>query len=174
MTARASALLLSATVGLGLALAGPAVHGSDEAGGGYAEPSVQSSVVAVVTIENSAMLDAAGKPYDPPVAGAGIRYHSTLYRALAHTYVEKGRKITFLTDAISEGKFRRVIQQFPHFPFGYYALALALRARQDPTWRDYAQQAVVLFGRTTALADCNPAHFAALKELKGYLAEAGP
>jgi hypothetical protein len=157
-----------------LALAGPAARGSDGGGGGYAEPSVESHLVAVVTIENSAMLDASGKPYDPPVEGAGIRYHSTLYRALAHTYVEKGRKITFLTDATSEAKFRKVIQQFPHFPFGYYALALALRARGDPTWRDYAQQAVVLFGRTTALAGCNPAHFAALKELNRDLAEASP
>jgi hypothetical protein len=175
MTAGGSHLLRAIILGVGLAWAGAALRGANDAGGnGYAEPSVESHLVAVVTIENAAMLDATGKPYDPPVDGPGIKYHSTLYRLLAHTYVEQGRKITFKTDAISEAKYWRAIQQFPHFPFGFYALALTLRNRRDPTWRDFAQQAIVIFTRTTAMAGCNPGHFAALRELKGYLAEASP
>ncbi len=154
--------------GIGLAWAGA------QADGGYAEPTVETQLIAIITVENSAMLDATGKPYNPPVAGPGINYHSRLHRLLAHTYLEHGRKITFKTDRASEAAYRTVIAQYPHFPFGYYALALALRERRDATWRDVAQQAVEAFERTTAMPDCNVSHFMALKELRADLAEPAP
>jgi hypothetical protein len=160
-------------VAIGLGLAAGGAPGVARAGG-YDTTAVDVQLVKVVTIENSAMLDATGKPYDPPVSGAGINYHSTLHRLLAHTYVERGRKITFKTDAASEAVYRKATQQFPRFPFGYYALALSLRARGDAGWRDYAQQAVGLFEKTTAMANCNESHFAALKELRTDLAELTP
>jgi hypothetical protein len=158
-------------MGFGLAGGGLAV---EVRASGYDTSTMDVQLVKVVTIENSAMLDATGKPYDPLVTGAGINYHSTLHRLLAHTYVERGRKVTFKTDAASEAVFRKVIQQFPHFPFGYYALALALRTRGDAGWRDFAQQAVAVFARTTTMSNCNESHFAALKELKADLAENTP
>jgi hypothetical protein len=175
MSARDRSLPLA--IILGAALAGgaaPAAASDSSDSGGYANPQVESHFLGTITIENSAMLDATGKPYDSPYAGDNVHYHSALYRLLAHTYVESGRKISFKTDAASEDKYRKAIQQYPRFPFGYYALALSLRARGDPSWRDLAQQGVVVFEQTTAKAGCNPSHFAALKELRGYLAQSIP
>jgi len=172
MNARGLSRSLTALFGAGFAWSRAlAYDSSDGDNHSYAGPKTETHFLLMVTIENAAMLDATGKPYDPPVEGAGVRFHSTLYNLLARTYIEKGRKISFKTDAVSEGKYRQAIQQFPNFPFGYYALALTLRDRRDPGWREYAQRAVAVFERTTAMANCNEGHFAALKELRGYLAE---
>ena len=142
--------------------------------GGYANPEVESHFMGMVTIESNAILDPTGKPYYPLVAGEHLRFHSALYHLLVHTYVERGRAITFKTDPVSEGAYRKVVEEFPFFPFGYYALALTLRSRHDPGWRGYAQAAVGIFEKTTARPDCNPSHFSALKELREWLAQSAP
>jgi hypothetical protein len=175
MRACGLSLPLSVILGALLAWGGAAVCAADDANlGGYANPEPGSHFLGTVTIENAAMLDATGKPYDPSFEGANVHYHSTLYRLLAHTYLEQGRKITFKTDAASEVKYRNAIRQYPHFPFGYYALALTLRRRGDPAWRVYAQNAVALFEKTTAIGGCNPAHFAALKGMQEALGGGPP
>lgn len=143
-------------------------------GSGYGNPQVESRFLGMVTIENAAVLDASGKPYYPLVDVPGARFHSPLHSLLAGTYYENGHKITFKTDSLSEGKFRTATNEFPRFPFGFYALALALRSRHDPSWREYAEKAVSIFEKTTLIKDCNQNHFDALKELRGYLAEQMP
>ncbi len=168
MNARVFLRWLMTMGGIGLAWA------NARASGGYAEPTMETQRIKIISVENSAMLDATGKPYDPPVAGPGINYHSRLHRLLAHTYLEHGRNITFKTDRVSEAAYRVVIAQYPHFPFGYYALALTLRERRDAGWRDAARQAVEAFERTTAMSGCNVSHFLALKEMRADLAESAP
>lgn len=144
-------------------------------GNGYDGSAAEVHFLGYVTIENAAVLDASGKPYHSLVGGgSGISYHSALHDLLADTYIENKHKFIFKTDSSSEGKYRKAIQEFTRFPFGYYALALALRYHRDPGWRDFAETAVSILERTTAIPGCNENHFDALKELKGYLAESGP
>ena len=104
--------------------------------------------------------------------GIGLKETSPLSQALEDTWVERnGRLFPSCTDA-SPAKFRAVTEGHSRFPFSHYALAVCLRGRQAPTWRQHAAEAVRIFEYTAAIAGHHPGHDQASAELRGYLSQA--
>jgi hypothetical protein len=66
-------------------------------------------------------------------------------------------------------KSRNAIQQFPDFPFTYYALAYCLEKQGSPEWRPYAEKAVTIFEQTTTIGGHQKSHDECLAYLRGLL-----
>jgi hypothetical protein len=100
----------------------------------------------------------AGKPM--LVAANGQPAHPTRNQILRSGDLDSG----------VEPRYRAVISQFPRFPFGYFALAESLRHRGDPAWRGFAQKAISILEKTTAIEGHDPSHDDALATMRGYMA----
>ena len=72
-------------------------------------------------------------------------------------------------EAAALDKSRAAIQQFPDFPFTYYALAYCLAQQGDPAWRNYAEQAVAILVKTTSISGHQKSHDEALEYLRKVL-----
>ena len=60
--------------------------------------------------------------------------------------------------------------QFPKFPFGYFWMAVCLRERNDPGWREYASKALDILRKTTILDGHHKHHDEAKREIEGWFA----
>jgi hypothetical protein len=109
----------------------------------------------------------AGLPFRE---GKGIRYDTPLATELRDCYVIPDSTINFKLGQQFESRYTTVISQFPRFPFGYFALAESMRQRGDPAWREFAQKAISILEKTTAIEGHDPSHDDALATLRGYLA----
>lgn len=101
--------------------------------------------------------------------GAGLAENSPLIDLLKDSWEVKENKIYPKVTPEALAKYEEAVQKFPDFPFGYYAMAVCLRALGDPRWRVYAEQGVRIFEKTTRIKDHPPSHDDALKELKDIL-----
>jgi tetratricopeptide (TPR) repeat protein len=72
-------------------------------------------------------------------------------------------------EATALEKCRAAIEQFPDFPFSYYALAYCLAKEGNPAWHTYAQKAVAIFEKTTAISGHQKSHEQALDYLRQLL-----
>jgi hypothetical protein len=69
----------------------------------------------------------------------------------------------------AEAIYRRVVVEYPDFPFGHYYLALCLREKADTDWRTHAEMALALFEETTQIVGHNPQHDDGLRRLRKLL-----
>lgn len=104
-------------------------------------------------------------------AGRGLTESTAISRLLKDVWVDKNGKYYPLCTSTSRNKFETTIQEFPKFPFSYYAIAVCLRANGDKIWRTYAEKAVEIFKRTTTISGHNSQHDQAFLELEKYLNE---
>lgn len=123
-------------------------------------------VEAVRTFQDMSMLDPTGLPFN---VGKGIQYDSPLSTALRDLYIIKGAEVHFKLGEQYEVQYRRIIEQFPRFPFAYFALAESLKRRGDPNWRTYAEQASGILEKTTMIEGHKRSHDGALLKLAEYL-----
>ena len=121
---------------------------------------------AVRVFNDMSMLDPDGLPFKE---GKGIQYDSPLSTALRDLYIIKDTKIHFKLGEQYEAQYRRIIEQFPRFPFAYFALAELLKRRGDPNWRRYAEQAIAILEKTTMIEGHKRSHDDALRKLAEYL-----
>ncbi len=105
-------------------------------------------------------------------AGAGLKETTELSRMLEATVVEREGKLFPRCDQPSLNRYAVVAEAKPRFPFAHYSLAVCLRRLGDLAWSDNAREAVVIFRKTTRLADHHPSHDEALREVERYLGEA--
>jgi hypothetical protein len=129
---------------------------------------LENATDAVRGFSDVSELNPAGLPFRE---GTGIRYDSPLSTALRDLYVVRDSIINFKLGEEYEPKYRAIIEQFPRFPFGYFALAESLRHRGDASWRGYAQKAVAIFEKTTIIDGHDRSHDEALATLRNYLNE---
>jgi hypothetical protein len=129
---------------------------------------LQDVTDAVRAFSDVSRLDPTGAPF----RGSGIQYNSALCTALRDLYIDTGNDPAhFKLGREFEPRYRAVIDQFPRFPFGYFALTESLRNRGDPTWREYAEKAVTILEKTTSIEGHEQSHDQALKILRRYLAQ---
>lgn len=107
-------------------------------------------------------LDAFGLDLNP---GEGILYSTTISNVVKPFWVKVGDRWHPRADPEAEKAWRTAIERFPRFPFGYYCLAMCLKARNDPEWKSVADKAVVLFKHTTKIAGHKNEHDQALQDL---------
>ena len=72
-------------------------------------------------------------------------------------------------DAAALERNRLATQQFPDFPFTYYALAYCMERSGDPAWREYAEKAVAIFEQTTQITGHQKSHEQSLAYLRQQL-----
>jgi hypothetical protein len=65
--------------------------------------------------------------------------------------------------------YREVMDQYPKYPFTYYALAKCLHAKGEPAWEEYAKKGVAILKKTTRLSGHASDHDGALVELSAFL-----
>jgi hypothetical protein len=111
-------------------------------------------------------LNQSGKPF---VAGWGLEYSTQLSRIMEATLTEEDGMVYFKCDDESLKRYERAIQEYPRFPFSYYAMAYCLQGRGDNKWREYASKAVSIFKITTKIGGHKESHDEALKVLLRYL-----
>jgi hypothetical protein len=98
--------------------------------------------------------------------GYGLIESSGISELLKGSYEKKDDKIFFKFDDLSILKYKRVISEYPKFPFSYYVTAMALKEKGDPKWKEYADKAVELLNKTTQIVGHNPNHDEVLKILQ--------
>jgi hypothetical protein len=128
---------------------------------------LHSITEAVRAFSDVSRLDPTGVPF----RGAGMQYNSPLAAAFRDLYIGSGDTIHFKLGQDFEPKYRAIIDQFPRFPFGYFALAESLRSRGDPSWRQYAAKAIAILENTTLIEGHEQSHDEALRILRTSLAQ---
>ena len=129
---------------------------------------LKSVADAVQTYSDIARLNPTGLPFRE---GSGIRFDSPLSSELRDLYVVTGSKIHFKLGEEFEPKYRAIVEQFPRFPFGHFALAQSLLHRGDPEWRKHAERAKATFEKSTMIAGHDGSHAEALAVIRGYLSD---
>jgi len=108
-----------------------------------------------------ARLNMQGKPFPD----GDIAFNSPLSRMMDGTYKLDGNTLTFYRTAQAEAQLRKVIANYPEFPFAHYGLALCLRDRGDRDWRAEIEHAKQIFQITTSIPGHQPDHDDALKRI---------
>jgi len=129
---------------------------------------LQSTTEAVRGFSDVAKLNPAGLPFRE---GKGIRYDTPLSTALRDLYVTTDSTIAFKLGLQFEPQYKRIIEEFPRFPFAYLALVQSMRSRGDPSWREYAQKGVSILEKTVTIEGHDAGHDEALATLRAYLSE---
>ncbi len=117
---------------------------------------------------NVSKLDLRGKSF---VAGWGLEHSTGISRIIEPTVTEKEGEVGFKCDDESLKRYERTIQEYPRFPFSYYAMALCLQKRGDNTWREYASKAISIFEITTRIGGHHKTHELAMEQLLRLLNE---
>lgn len=133
---------------------------------------VQLGLETLVRYQSVAKLNARG--LTGMVAPDGILMeHTPIGDAMAATIVNMPENRTaFKTTDEALAIYHQVIQKFPDFPFSYFALAIGLRDKNNPSWVSYAETGVKIFERTTSLPEHNKGHDECLQYLQKILKEA--
>ena len=128
----------------------------------------QSDIDTIKKYSDVAQLNPLGSIFE--LGHGPIAVSSPISRILEGTYQEKAdHELEMSTTADAEKKYREVAEKFPTFPYSYVYISGCLEARNDPAWREYAQKAVDIFEKTTAIAGHNENHDKLLKFLKQKL-----
>jgi len=124
------------------------------------------SVDAIKEYTEISKMDFSGSPYNlaPP-----LQYSSALTKMLEGCYDKKENAYYPLCGDDVEETYKKVIENFPKFPFSYYGLASCLKNKGDASWKSYAEKAVDIFKKTTSIDGHNDQHDQALKILQNWL-----
>ena len=116
-----------------------------------------------------ARLNMQGKPFPD----GDITFDSPLSRMMDGTYTIEGTTLTFYRTADAGVRLRKVIADYPNFPFAHYGLALCLRDRGDRGWRAEIERAKQIFQITTSIPGHQPDHDDALKRINRIIEQSG-
>lgn len=108
-----------------------------------------------------ARLNAQGKPFPD----GDIAFNSPLSAMMDGTYKLQDNTFSFYRTPEAESQLRKVIANYPNFPFAYYALALSIRDRGDGRWRAEMDRARRIFQITTSIPGHQQDHDDALKRI---------
>jgi hypothetical protein len=128
---------------------------------------LQAEVDAVRRFNYIATLTMNGSPY----MKGDVTVTTAISRLVEGTWREvSDNSFRPICEPAAVQKNRAAIQQFPEFPFTYYALAYCLQKQADPQWRVFATQAVAIFEKTTAINGHTEYHDQCLAYLRQLLA----
>lgn len=109
------------------------------------------------------------------IAGAGLKENSPINQALEGTYIKEKTQTGPLyhprCDDEGLARFAIVANEFPDFPFSYWALAKCLKQTNAPQWRAYGERAMAIFQHTTQISERSPHHDQARKQMEELLVE---
>jgi hypothetical protein len=101
-----------------------------------------------------------------PVVGGDVNVTTPISKAVEGTWQEVSPdRFRPVCDEAALDKDRAGTRDFPEFPFTYYALAYCLEKKGDLAWKSYAQTAVDIFEKTTAITGHQGSH----DQMLGYL-----
>ncbi|MFH2055828.1 MAG: hypothetical protein ABIJ61_07715 [bacterium] len=98
-------------------------------------------------------------------AGVGLLESSDLISMLQGCLYEREGETIVSTTSEARRKYLRTIEKYPDFPFPYYYLSLYYHELGDTLWESYAEKALFILQRTTAIAGHHQAHDVALEKL---------
>jgi hypothetical protein len=107
-------------------------------------------------------------------AGSGVTITSPTIEAMqgcwtTTTAADSTASMTLVMTDASLTKMKHATETLPDFPFSYYGIALILKSRNDPSWRDYAEKAKEILEHTTQIKGHSTAHDECLAEMKRLL-----
>jgi hypothetical protein len=130
--------------------------------------STQEEVDNYKDFSSIAMLDMFGKPFEG--TENQIQVTTSLSRKLEGFITKSGSNVyTVQEDNDALIRYREITATDPRFPFAHYYLALVLKKKNDPEWRQHAYEAQRIFRITTKLKDHHAAHDEALRNLNRML-----
>lgn len=103
--------------------------------------------------------------------GPGLYTTDPLYNALSGTYRIENNAFKFNCGQEYEDRYKAIIEQYPDFPFTYYALADCKKQRNEEDWRAYATKAVEILKWTTQIGGHKAEHGQALSQMLSDLAQ---
>ncbi len=114
----------------------------------------QQAIEAAKRYSNVAIL-----PFDGKAMHGAVEIITPLSQMVDKTwYAVAGDKFLPVCEEVALQRDRGAIQQFPDFPFTYYALAYCLERQNNPEWRSYAEKAAAIFEQTTTIGGHDPSH----------------
>ncbi|MBK8702696.1 MAG: hypothetical protein IPN33_03160 [Saprospiraceae bacterium] len=128
---------------------------------------LQSKVDAIIEYSDMAELDIFG--LGKFKGGFGITISSPLNDMMKKALKEEEGQILVITGEEAKLTVGKIIQEFPRFPFGYYAKACILFEEKDAAWRKYANQAVEILEKTTMIHGHHDHHDQVLTKLRSLL-----
>ncbi len=84
---------------------------------------------------------------------------------------QRDEKLSWQCDSEALSDYRKIIKQYPKYPFPYLYIGLCLKEARDPSWKTYGTKGLELFMNTTTIPKHNPSHDGGLKLLKEALKE---
>ncbi len=120
---------------------------------------MQGDIDAVKQYSDVATMDMIGKNF----IGHGVIVSPTEITGIMAGALEGNQ---FATTTGAEKKYREVAEKFPTFPFSYFLISRCLRARDDPSWKDYAHVALDILEKTTTIAGHHQDHDKVLRILQ--------
>ncbi|MBN1618495.1 hypothetical protein JW887_04080 [Candidatus Dojkabacteria bacterium] len=104
---------------------------------------IETMVYTLQTYSDVAKMDITGNP--GIVGTPPISLTTPISRKLSGVFTdENGQKIfTCNEDALQ--KYRKVIEEFPRFPFAYYMLAVCYNRAKNEDWKPLAKEAISIF-----------------------------
>jgi len=97
-----------------------------------------------------------------------------LFNLLKSTYDISGEDnhlFYYKCDDVSLTVYKNVIDNYPNFPFSYFALAQCKKQKNQSDWKNYAIKAIEIFKITTQIGGHKSEHDGALNILNNYLNE---
>ena len=131
--------------------------------------SLHNKIDAISEYAQVAELDVFGRP--PMTGGEGIKITSPLIELMAQAIEARSGKLHFFLTDKATSALTEAIKVVPKFPFSYYALAIILKERNDPSWRTYASMAKDILEKTILNLDCHQNHNQVLREINGLLSK---
>jgi hypothetical protein len=129
---------------------------------------LQEEVANYKDFSSIAALDMFGKPFEG--TENQIQVTTALSRSLEGFIKKSGSNLyNVQTDNDAVRRYREIVSTDPRFPFAHYYLALALKDKDDPEWRQHAYEAQRIFRITTKLKDHHATHDEALRRLNRML-----
>ena len=129
---------------------------------------IEDKIEAVRDYSDIAKLDCTGLSLrvKPP-----LKYSTNLSEMLKGSYDANETQFAFRFDANAEVIYRKVIENYPKFPFPYFGLAVCLKNRGDPNWKPYAEKAGEILKKTTSISGHEDQHDQVLERLQILLNE---
>lgn len=91
-----------------------------------------------------------------------------LFQIMQNTIESQGNQKSFKCDNFSRKQYVKAIEEYPDFPFAYYAEANCLRDLNDPKYKDFANKASDIFKYTIQVPGHNRLHKSLLDNLKAW------
>lgn len=128
--------------------------------------SQKNAVDAIRDFAGMAELNPLGKKF---LTGNTISYSTKISKIMDGAISVDDKKYEFKCTDAALRYYEQAIDEYPKFPFSYYALAFCLRQRQNPKWTEYAKKAQGILSKTTEIDGHHDTHDQALQKIETWL-----